>query len=74
MLNPATNEVVGKLPHATREDLDRALAGCAARRPRPGPAEVYRAVQRAMQAARVTCPSLATVRVRWKHLVGGPPA
>ena len=24
--NPATGEVIGKLPHATREDLDRALA------------------------------------------------
>ena len=30
VLNPATNEVIGKLPHATKEDLDRALA-CAAR-------------------------------------------
>ena len=27
--NPATNEVVGQLPHATREDLDRALAAAA---------------------------------------------
>ena len=26
VINPATLEVVGKLPHATREDLDRALA------------------------------------------------
>lgn len=26
IINPATHEVVGKLPHATREDLDRALA------------------------------------------------
>ena len=26
ILNPATDEVIGKLPHATREDLDRALA------------------------------------------------
>lgn len=26
VLNPATNEVIGKLPHATREDLDAALA------------------------------------------------
>jgi succinate-semialdehyde dehydrogenase/glutarate-semialdehyde dehydrogenase len=26
VLNPATNEVIGKLPHATREDLDLALA------------------------------------------------
>jgi acyl-CoA reductase-like NAD-dependent aldehyde dehydrogenase len=29
VLNPATHEVIGKLPHATREDLDRALAGAA---------------------------------------------
>lgn len=27
--NPATNEVIGKLPHATTEDLDRALAAAA---------------------------------------------
>jgi succinate-semialdehyde dehydrogenase/glutarate-semialdehyde dehydrogenase len=27
--NPATGEVIGKLPHATREDLDRALAAAA---------------------------------------------
>ena len=27
--NPATGEVIGKLPHATREDLDRALASSA---------------------------------------------
>jgi acyl-CoA reductase-like NAD-dependent aldehyde dehydrogenase len=26
ILNPATNQVIGKLPHATREDLDAALA------------------------------------------------
>ena len=26
VLNPATNQVIGKLPHATREDLDAALA------------------------------------------------
>lgn len=26
IINPATDEVIGKLPHATREDLDRALA------------------------------------------------
>jgi acyl-CoA reductase-like NAD-dependent aldehyde dehydrogenase len=26
VLNPATNQVIGKLPHATREDLDLALA------------------------------------------------
>jgi succinate-semialdehyde dehydrogenase/glutarate-semialdehyde dehydrogenase len=26
ILNPATNQVIGKLPHATREDLDLALA------------------------------------------------
>jgi len=26
IVNPATGEVIGKLPHATREDLDRALA------------------------------------------------
>ena len=26
VFNPATNEVIGKLPHATREDLDLALA------------------------------------------------
>ncbi len=26
VLNPATNEVIGRLPHATREDLDLALA------------------------------------------------
>ena len=26
ILNPATDEVIGKLPHATREDLDAALA------------------------------------------------
>lgn len=26
VLNPATNQVIGQLPHATREDLDRALA------------------------------------------------
>ena len=26
VFNPATNEVIGKLPHATREDLDAALA------------------------------------------------
>jgi succinate-semialdehyde dehydrogenase/glutarate-semialdehyde dehydrogenase len=26
IINPATHEVIGKLPHATREDLDRALA------------------------------------------------
>ncbi|MDX3904806.1 MAG: NAD-dependent succinate-semialdehyde dehydrogenase [Pigmentiphaga sp.] len=26
VINPATQEVLGKLPHATREDLDRALA------------------------------------------------
>ena len=25
VFNPATNEVIGKLPHATREDLDLAL-------------------------------------------------
>ena len=25
VFNPATNQVIGKLPHATREDLDRAL-------------------------------------------------
>jgi len=29
ILNPATNQVIGKLPHATREDLDRALAAAA---------------------------------------------
>ena len=26
IVNPATDEVIGKLPHATKEDLDRALA------------------------------------------------
>ncbi len=26
VINPATDEVIGKLPHASREDLDRALA------------------------------------------------
>jgi acyl-CoA reductase-like NAD-dependent aldehyde dehydrogenase len=26
VLNPATNQIIGKLPHATREDLDLALA------------------------------------------------
>ena len=26
VLNPATGEELGQLPHATREDLDRALA------------------------------------------------
>jgi succinate-semialdehyde dehydrogenase/glutarate-semialdehyde dehydrogenase len=29
VLNPATGEVIGQLPHATREDLDRALAAAA---------------------------------------------
>jgi succinate-semialdehyde dehydrogenase/glutarate-semialdehyde dehydrogenase len=29
ILNPATHEVIGKLPHATREDLDQALAAAA---------------------------------------------
>ena len=29
VVNPATHEVIGKLPHATREDLDRALAAAA---------------------------------------------
>lgn len=29
ILNPASNAVVGKLPHATREDLDKALAAAA---------------------------------------------
>ena len=29
IINPATHEVIGKLPHATREDLDRALAAAA---------------------------------------------
>jgi succinate-semialdehyde dehydrogenase/glutarate-semialdehyde dehydrogenase len=29
ILNPATHEVIGKLPHATREDLDQALATAA---------------------------------------------
>lgn len=29
IVNPATHEVIGKLPHATREDLDRALAAAA---------------------------------------------
>ena len=29
ILNPATGEVIGKLPHASREDLDRALAAAA---------------------------------------------
>jgi len=29
ILNPATEQVVGKLPHATREDLDRALTAAA---------------------------------------------
>ena len=29
ILNPATHQVIGKLPHATREDLDRALAAAA---------------------------------------------
>ncbi|MEN9416583.1 MAG: hypothetical protein RI988_203 [Pseudomonadota bacterium] len=29
IVNPATHEVIGKLPHATREDLDRALSAAA---------------------------------------------
>jgi acyl-CoA reductase-like NAD-dependent aldehyde dehydrogenase len=29
VINPASGEVIGKLPHATREDLDRALAAAA---------------------------------------------
>ena len=29
VINPATGEMIGKLPHATREDLDRALAAAA---------------------------------------------
>jgi len=29
IVNPATHEVIGKLPHASREDLDRALAAAA---------------------------------------------
>jgi succinate-semialdehyde dehydrogenase/glutarate-semialdehyde dehydrogenase len=29
VLNPATGQAIGKLPHATREDLDRALAAAA---------------------------------------------
>jgi succinate-semialdehyde dehydrogenase/glutarate-semialdehyde dehydrogenase len=29
VLNPATGQVIGQLPHATREDLDRALAAAA---------------------------------------------
>ena len=29
ILNPANGQVIGKLPHATREDLDRALAAAA---------------------------------------------
>ena len=29
ILNPASNAVIGKLPHATREDLDQALAAAA---------------------------------------------
>ncbi|MFM7533286.1 MAG: aldehyde dehydrogenase family protein, partial [Rubrivivax sp.] len=29
IVNPATHEVIGKLPHATREDLDHALAAAA---------------------------------------------
>ncbi len=29
VVNPASGEVIGKLPHATREDLDRALAAAA---------------------------------------------
>jgi succinate-semialdehyde dehydrogenase/glutarate-semialdehyde dehydrogenase len=29
IINPASHEVIGKLPHATREDLDRALAAAA---------------------------------------------
>jgi succinate-semialdehyde dehydrogenase/glutarate-semialdehyde dehydrogenase len=29
IVNPATHEVIGKLPHATREDLDQALAAAA---------------------------------------------
>lgn len=29
VFNPATNEVIGQLPHASREDLDRALAAAA---------------------------------------------
>ena len=29
ILNPATHQVIGKLPHATKEDLDRALAAAA---------------------------------------------
>ena len=27
VLNPATDEVLGRLPHATTADLDRALSG-----------------------------------------------
>jgi acyl-CoA reductase-like NAD-dependent aldehyde dehydrogenase len=40
VFNPATNAVIGKLPHATREDLDRALA----------------AAQRAFESWRLTSP------------------
>ena len=29
MFNPASGEIIGKLPHATRDDLDRALAAAA---------------------------------------------
>ncbi len=29
VINPASGEIIGKLPHATREDLDRALAAAA---------------------------------------------
>jgi acyl-CoA reductase-like NAD-dependent aldehyde dehydrogenase len=40
VFNPATNAVIGKLPHATREDLDRALV----------------AAQRAFESWRLTSP------------------
>jgi succinate-semialdehyde dehydrogenase/glutarate-semialdehyde dehydrogenase len=62
VLNPATNAVIGKLPHATRDDLDRALAAAARAFEswrRSSPLERAKVLRKAAELARARAESIA---------------
>nr|MBF0684488.1 aldehyde dehydrogenase family protein [Pseudomonas sp.] len=61
VVNPATGEVIGRLPHATRDDLDRALQ--AAQRAfaewrKSSPVERSRILRRVAELARERAPEI----------------
>ena len=61
VFNPATGEVIGQLPHATRQDLDRALAAAARafeRWKKSSPIERSKVLRKVAELARERAPEI----------------